>query len=193
MLYVQKNGPTARSNCTYRCHFALPGHFCELYVQKIGLALHSNCTYRLDNYDSRARIGPVWCTSPHFIGFVHQMRGFGARGTCLRIRCHDHPHFRRGRDYEYNCKSEYKRKRDVGLHGSRRAIRGAPAIVCLVTRHRSPSIRRGAATDSHFPGASGAPRKWLPLPPRKGAQHVAGQNDGVILPQQMLQHVLRQK
>ena len=54
------------------------------------------------------------------------------------------------------------------LHGSRRAIRGAPAIVYMVTRHRSPSIRRGAATGSHFPGAGGAPGKWLPLPPGLG-------------------------
>jgi len=45
LLYVQKIGPTVRSNCTYRCHFALLGHFLELYVQKIGLSLHSNCTY----------------------------------------------------------------------------------------------------------------------------------------------------
>jgi len=54
------------------------------------------------------------------------------------------------------------------LHGSRRAIRSAPAIEDLVPRHRRPSIRRGAATDSHFPGAGGAPRKWLPLPHRMG-------------------------
>jgi len=34
----------------------------------------------------------------------------------------------------------------------------------VLTGHRSPSIRRGAATDRHFPGALGAPRKYLPLP-----------------------------
>ena len=39
----------------------------------------------------------------------------------------------------------------------------------------------------------GAPRKCLPLPPSMGAQHVAGQNDGVFLPQQMLEHVLGKK
>ncbi len=47
LLYVQKIVPGARSNCTYRCHFALPGHFHELYVQKIAISLHFNCTYRL--------------------------------------------------------------------------------------------------------------------------------------------------
>ncbi len=66
-------------------------------------------------------------------------------------------------------------------------------IEYMLPRRRSPSIRRGAATDSHFPGASGAPRKSLPLPPRMGAQHVAGQKYIEYLPRQMLEHVLGQK
>ena len=47
LLYVQKNGLSLHSNCTYRCRFALLGHFLELYVQKNGPAVRSNCTYRL--------------------------------------------------------------------------------------------------------------------------------------------------
>ena len=52
LLYVQKIGPTVQSNCTYRCHFALSGHFRELYVQKIALTLHFTCTYRLVREES---------------------------------------------------------------------------------------------------------------------------------------------
>ena len=45
MLYVQKIGLGARSNCTYSCQIELLRPFHMLYVQKIGLGVRSNCTY----------------------------------------------------------------------------------------------------------------------------------------------------
>ena len=75
-------------------------------------------------------------------------------------------------------------------HGFRYTGASTRAFSPLFARIQSPPLHL-IGNGSHFPGAGGAPRKSLPLPPRMGAQHVAGQKMGVFLPRR-IEHVLSQ-